>query len=67
MVNVLTKNELPYILTYSNTFLIECVGNQNIYLLLTITNNNTAQGRLWNCSSTSGNPSGIHLVDVDRN
>ena len=29
------------------------------------TNNNTAQGRLWNRSTTSSTPLGIHLIVVD--
>ena len=36
-------------------------------MLLIATNNNTAQGLLWNRSTTSGNPLGIHLVVVDGN
>ena len=30
------------------------------------TNNNTAQGRLCNRSTTSGTPSGMHLVEVEN-
>ena len=36
-------------------------------MILTTTNINTAQGRLWNRSTTSGTPSVIHLVEVDGN
>ena len=36
-------------------------------MLLTTTNNNTAQGILWNHYTTSDNPLGIHLVVVDGN
>ena len=50
---------------YSNKKFIECVGNQNSYLLLRTTNNNTAQGYLCNRSTTSRNPAGMHLVEVD--
>ena len=54
-------------LKYSTKNLIEGVGNQTFYLLLTTTHNNTVQGRLWNRSTSSGNPSGMHLVEVDGN
>ena len=54
-------------LTYYNKNLIEGLGNQNCYLILTTTNNNTAQGRLWNRSTTSGHLSGIHLIEIDKN
>ena len=30
-------------------------------------NNNIAQGHLWNHSTTLGTPSGMHLIEVDRN
>ena len=36
-------------------------------MLLITTNDNTGRGWVWNRSTTSGNPSGIHLVEVDRN
>ena len=52
---------------YSNKNLIEYVGNQNSYLLLTTANNNKAHRCLWNHSTTSGNPSGMYLVEVDGN
>ena len=32
-----------------------------------ITNNKTAQGRLWNHSNTLGIPLGMHLTEIDGN
>ena len=64
-----TNQQMSYVM-YLRTLiknLTEGVGNQNCYLLLTTANNNTAQECLWNCSITSGNPSGMYLVEVDGN
>ena len=46
---------------------MEGVSNYNCYLLIITTNTNTAQGHLWNRSTTSGNTLGINLVEIDVN
>ena len=43
------------------------MNNESKFSYSSAWNNNTAQGRLWNCSTTLGNPSGMHLVVVDGN
>ena len=64
----------PFIYTFRITFIIIlaattviCMNNKQQYSYSSATNNNTAQGRLWNHSTTSGNPLGIHLFEVDGN
>ena len=43
------------------------INNEQECSYSSVTYNNTAQVWLWNCSTTSGDPSGIHLVETDRN